>query len=134
MNCDNIVNKLMNMKYRDEKYDCSFSVISKQHEDLVRVVIADALNQELSEKDSKISELEAKVYAYEQIIANSNFAPVIKKTEMTVEEYREKLIDTLHRTGHDEFISVVVFPEESEFQTLEYVLQAQNDTSEHEEI
>ena len=26
----------------------------------------------------KIGELEAKVYAYEQIIANSNFAPMIK--------------------------------------------------------
>jgi hypothetical protein len=33
----------------------------------------------LDEHDKEIGELKAKVYAYEQIIANSNFAPIIIK-------------------------------------------------------
>ena len=37
------------------------------------------ISNEIIECKIKIAELEAKVYAYEKIIANSNFAPIIKK-------------------------------------------------------
>lgn len=33
----------------------------------------------LDEHDKEVGELKAKVYAYEQIIANSNFAPIVIK-------------------------------------------------------
>jgi hypothetical protein len=42
----------------------------------------------LDEHDKEIGELKAKVYAYEQIIANSNFAPMIIK-EKAIEESEE---------------------------------------------
>ena len=43
----------------------------------------DIINKEyeITEYKRKISELEAKVYAYEKIIANSNFAPIIREIE-----------------------------------------------------
>ena len=39
----------------------------------------DIINKEyeITEYKEKISELEAKIYVYEKIIANSNFAPII---------------------------------------------------------
>ena len=40
------------------------------------------ISNEIIECKIKIAELEAKVYAYEKIIANSNFAPIIKKIVM----------------------------------------------------
>ena len=41
----------------------------------------DIINKEyeITEYKEKISELEAKIYVYEKIIANSNFAPIIRK-------------------------------------------------------
>ena len=41
----------------------------------------DIINKEyeITEYKRKISELEAKVYTYEKIIANSNFAPITRK-------------------------------------------------------
>lgn len=41
----------------------------------------DIINKEyeITKYKEKISELEAKVYAYEKIIANSNFAPIMRK-------------------------------------------------------
>ena len=41
----------------------------------------DIINKEyeITECKRKIVELEAKVYAYERIIANSNFAPIMRK-------------------------------------------------------
>ena len=37
------------------------------------------ISNEIIECKRKIAELEAKVYAYEKIIANSNFAPIMRK-------------------------------------------------------
>ena len=41
----------------------------------------DIINKEyeITEYKRKISELESKVYVYEKIIANSNFAPITRK-------------------------------------------------------
>lgn len=53
-----------------------FPVISQGHfEDVERLIRQYALDTH----DSEIGTLRAKVYAYEQIIANSNFAPMIVK-------------------------------------------------------
>ena len=48
----------------------------------------DIINKEyeITECKRKIVELEAKVYAYERIIANSNFAPIISKEKSELKE------------------------------------------------
>ena len=42
---------------------------------------------------------------------------------MTVEEYRNRMIDAFHNSGHDELISLVVQPKEKEFEYLEWLLR-----------
>lgn len=48
----------------------------------------DIINKEdeIIEYKRKIVELEAKVYVYEKIIANSNFAPIISKEKSELKE------------------------------------------------
>ena len=48
----------------------------------------DIINKEyeIIEYKRKISELEAKVYAYEKIITNSNFAPIISNEKSELKE------------------------------------------------
>ena len=48
----------------------------------------DIINKEseITEYKRKIAELESKVYAYEKIIANSNFAPIISKEKSELRE------------------------------------------------
>lgn len=50
----------------------------------------DIINKEyeITEYKRKISELEAKVYTYEKIIANSNFAPITR--EISIREISEE--------------------------------------------
>ena len=50
----------------------------------------DIINKEseITEYKRKIAELESKVYAYEKIIANSNFAPIIR--EISIREISEE--------------------------------------------
>lgn len=45
--------------------------------------------------------------------------------EMSVEEYRQSLMDVFHRTDHDELLTYVVMPKEEEFKSLEYILRKQ---------
>lgn len=54
----------------------SYPALHKNELQLIEKMIRQFL---LDNHDSKIGELEAKVYAYEQIIANSNFKPVLEK-------------------------------------------------------
>ena len=91
MDIDNLIERLMSLTYRDkgDKYD--FNVISVRHKEKVFDEImswskAQDITQELINKEyeiievkKRIAELEAKVYVYENIIANSNFAPIISK-------------------------------------------------------
>ena len=44
------------------------------------------ISNEIIEYKRKIAELEAKVYAYEKIIANSNFAPIISNEKSELKE------------------------------------------------
>ena len=84
MDLDNLIERLMNLRYsgNEDKYD--FNVIHAKHKDKVFNEIMSWYKEqntsnELIEYKRKIAELEAKVYAYEKIIANSNFAPIISK-------------------------------------------------------
>ena len=91
MDIDNLIERLMSLTYRDssDKYD--FNVISDRHKEKVFDEIkswskAQDITQEIINKEheiievkKRIAELEAKVYVYENIIANSNFAPIISK-------------------------------------------------------
>ena len=82
MDIDNLIERLMNLRYsgNEDRYD--FNVIPAKHKDKVfNEIMSWYKNQNISneiiEGKRKIAELEAKVYAYEKIIANSNFAPII---------------------------------------------------------
>ena len=84
MDIDNLIERLMNLRYsgNEDKYD--FNVIPARYKDKVfNEVMSWYKNQNISneiiECKRKIAELEAKVYTYEKIIANSNFAPIISK-------------------------------------------------------
>ena len=86
MDLDNLIKRLMSLKYRSRKSDFEFNVISEEHRGIVLAEImswyqTQNISNEIIECKRKIAELEAKVYAYEKIIANSNFAPIISKGE-----------------------------------------------------
>ena len=78
MDIDDLIERLMG---KGEKYD--FNVIPARYKDKVFNEIMSwykdqNISNEIIECKRKIAELEAKVYAYEKIIANSNFAPIMK--------------------------------------------------------
>ena len=91
MDIDNLIERLMSLTYRSHKSDFEFNVISAEHREKVFDEIkswskAQDITQEIINKEyeiietkKRIAELEAKVYTYEKIIANSNFAPIIRK-------------------------------------------------------
>ena len=88
MDIDNLIERLMNVKYKD-----GFNIISACHKDKVFNEImswykTQNISNDIIECKRKIAELEAKVYAYEKIIANSNFAPIIK--EISIREISEE--------------------------------------------
>ena len=77
MDIDNLIERLMG---NGDKYD--FNVIPVRYKDKVFNEVMDwyktqNISNEIIEYKRKIAELEAKVYTYEKIIANSNFAPII---------------------------------------------------------
>ena len=91
MDIDNLIERLMSLTYRDSGAKYDFNVISDRHKEKVFDEIkswskAQDITQELINKEyeiievkKRIAELEAKVYTYEKIIANSNFAPILPK-------------------------------------------------------
>lgn len=83
MTIDKIYNKLINLEYeRKYSYDKSTyktEVVNKDARELFRVALVDALSGQFNEYEAKIAGLEAKVYAYEAILKNSNFAMAITK-------------------------------------------------------
>jgi hypothetical protein len=78
MDIEKLMGDLRNLKYSKKIMGRTeqFSVINSDHLCDVEMVIRQHL---LDEHDKEIGELKAKVYAYECIIANSNFAPMIIK-------------------------------------------------------
>ena len=91
MDLDDLIKRLMSLTYISHKSNYEFNVISVEHRDKVFDEIkswskAQDITQEIINKEyeiievkKRIAELEAKVYAYEKIIANSNFAPIMRK-------------------------------------------------------
>lgn len=69
---------LSQLTYYDRTSAYSFNVIHKENLLSVEQVIRKYL---LDTHDSEVGELKAKVYAYEKIIANSNFAPILEKSD-----------------------------------------------------
>ena len=79
MDIDNLIERLMG---NGDKYD--FNAIPVRYKDKVFNEVMDwykaqNISNEIIEYKRKIAELEAKVYSYEKIIANSNFAPILPK-------------------------------------------------------
>ena len=84
MDIDNLIERLMSLTYRNKSDTYDFAIISDIHKGKVFNEIMSwykdqNISNEIIECKRKIAELEAKVYAYEKIIANSNFAPIIRK-------------------------------------------------------
>ena len=82
MDLDDLINRLMKLSYRSKGDTMDFPVISSHNKNLVSDEIrswakAQDINHEINEINKKIGELEAKVYVYETVIANSNFATII---------------------------------------------------------
>lgn len=76
---DSLLNMLKKVEYPSEYSSSKFmiNVINEKHMPLIKTAVVEWYDMYFgSEYARKIGELEAKVYAYEQIIANSNFAPL----------------------------------------------------------
>lgn len=70
-----MLSRLFNLRYEyesDHRY--TFDVISERNRKEVEIVVR---QWALDFRDDRIATLEAKVFAYEQIISKSNFAPMI---------------------------------------------------------
>ena len=83
MDIDNLLEILMGLKYKDESEQFEYHVISSRNRALVSNEVRKWFEEQnikaTIDTQTKIAELEAKVYTYEKIIANSNFAPIISK-------------------------------------------------------
>lgn len=83
MDVDNLIERLLSLKYRNESEQVEYHVISSRNRHLVSNEVRKWYEEQnikaTIDIQTKIAELEAKVYAYEKIIANSNFAPILPK-------------------------------------------------------
>ena len=70
---DGLIRKLENLRYESE-YHTSIPIISKKHFPQVEQMIRQFF---IDNHDAELGNLRAKVYVYEKIIANSNFAPIL---------------------------------------------------------
>ena len=78
---DSLLNILQKVEYQSEYSGSKYMnrVISEKNMPLIKTAVVEWYDMYFSsEYARKIGELEAKVYAYEQIIANSNFAPMLQ--------------------------------------------------------
>lgn len=60
-----------------------------------------------------------KSIAGEGSIQNKNTKRKVTKMEMTVEQYRERMIEAFQNTGCEELIALVALPNEEAFKNLE---------------
>ena len=78
---DEIMDAIENAKYKDrgDKYETKI-LYNKNHLSALRIVIEKVIrehDEKYKEHEMEMAKLSAKVFAYEAIIANSNFAPMI---------------------------------------------------------
>ena len=95
MEIDKLYNELISLKYRCKFYGSGRTdyyeteVVNKDAREIFRVALADVLNKQLTEYNRKIAILEAKVFAYEAILKNSNFAMAVIDDKSDLEEEEE---------------------------------------------
>lgn len=78
---DTLLIMLQKVEYKSEYSGSNFMIkaINEKHMPLIKAAVIEWYDMYFgSEYARKIGELEAKVYAYERIIANSNFAPILQ--------------------------------------------------------
>ena len=125
MNVEKLIENLKKATYRSKGDDYDFHVLSGSAETLVaeKIIFEWAAEQTTEvELNKRCAELEAKCYAYEKIIANSNFAPVIGKQtpkEETIINLNDRIKVTLTERGkdiyyhrYDDMIAAGVFKED----------------------
>lgn len=70
-----LLDRLFSLKYKSDYGSYMLPVIPKTHQQEVSQVVR---QWALENHDKKVGTLEAKLFVYEQIIRNSNFAPMIQ--------------------------------------------------------
>lgn len=95
MDIEELLQKLFSLKYvssigsgRSEEYHIISSFSGQQT--IVRNAVEEWYLGQQERQNVKIAELEAKVYAYEKIIANSNFKPLIMDAEGYIKKHTTK--------------------------------------------
>ena len=85
MDIDNLIERLMNLTYREAGDRFDYQVIHERNREAVSNEIRKWADEQkakakpvMSDNCRRLAELEAKVYTYEKIIANSNFAPILE--------------------------------------------------------
>lgn len=77
MNTEKLIDSLMSLKYIGNYNAKEYDVISELHRDRIEGVVNLWAALEVDEKQREIAALEAKVFAYEAILRNSNFAMAV---------------------------------------------------------
>ena len=77
-----LLDRLFCLTYKSSSFSGGFAlpVIREDHRTEIEHIVR---QWALDNHDSKVGALEAKVFAYEQIISNSNFAPMIQNSTTT---------------------------------------------------
>lgn len=94
MNLENLFEIICQATYKDgHDYHDYRIVYSQAEKDALWGAIHKWTTTEMSsvETNKRLAELEAKCYAYEQIIANSNFSPMLVNTKNTKVESEDKV-------------------------------------------
>lgn len=96
MDIEELLQKLFSLKYVSKSFSDSrseeFNIISDYggQKTIVRNAVEEWYLGQQERQNVKIAELEAKVYAYEKIIANSNFKPLIMDAEGYIKRHTTK--------------------------------------------
>jgi len=93
---ERIVDRVSTETYRAKSYSREYDYINKAIIDKEALpALRTILIQELGELNIKYSQLEAKCFAYEAIIQNSNFKPILNATRDTSSEAADGPIPTI---------------------------------------
>lgn len=87
INIEKIVERISTESYRAKSYTKEYDYFNRAIIDKEAIpALRNILIQEIGELDIKYSQLEAKCFAYEAIIRNSNFMPILNATRDTSSE------------------------------------------------
>ena len=85
MNVGELIERLNNAQIRRDGFSYDSEIINSWGKEKVAWIVRDWAQKQGNETATRIAELEAKVYAYEQIIANSNFKAVLSRKKESKE-------------------------------------------------